>query len=357
MKKFFIIFTVIILSSLSIAAYFQPDVRPGKGVTGFGWLSDYHEGLKGTNLDTPVYFMDSGEEGATFLLMGGTHSNEISTMMTATMFIERAVVKKGIVIVIPYSNKSGVSVNDTRNPNIDHFLPIETKSGPRFIVYGDRRTDPEDQIYPDPEIFKHYQSDFTLEDGAEARNLNRQYPGVADGNITQQLAYAIIQLIKEEGVNINLDMHESDPPGFTYQNSNGSTYSSGRLAYMLVCNPAEISMEIGAIASMEIEMYDLPIKLDQSNPAFRGLSHLEIGNYTDSLSFLSESPNPGMSQQEFPDVLYDEDFPLKHRIGWNLTVISSLIDGYNMMFGDSLEIDNLPDYFEIMDNGFEEYLN
>lgn len=357
MKKLLIITAVLILSALTMAAFFQPDVRPGKGVTGIGWLSDYHEGLKDTNLDTPIYYMDSGVEGATFLLMGGTHSNEISTMMTATLFIERGIVTKGRVIVIPYSNKSGVSVEDTRNPNIEHFLPIETKSGPRFVVYGDRRTDPEDQMYPDPEIFKHYQSDFTLDNGAEARNLNRQYPGVADGNPTQQLAYAIVQLIKNEEVNFNLDMHEADPPGFVYEDSEGNEYASGRLAYMLVCNPDDTALEIGAIAAMEVEMYDLPVKLDQSNPAFRGLSHLEIGNYTDSLSFLSESPNPGMSKQEFPDVLYDEDFPLKHRIGWNLTVISSLIDGYNMMFGDSIGIDNLPDYYEIMENGFEEYLN
>ena len=59
--------------SCAHAAFFRPDVRPGAGVTGLRWLSDYHAPLKGTNFDAPVYVLDSGKPGATMLLIGGTH--------------------------------------------------------------------------------------------------------------------------------------------------------------------------------------------------------------------------------------------------------------------------------------------
>lgn len=347
---------IALISITTFGAFFQPDVRPGYGVTDFGWLSDYFAPLKGTNLDTPLYFMDSGVPGPTFFLMGGTHARELSGTTAAMIFIENVTVKSGRVIVMPFSNRSGISITDTYGKT-PHLIEIESRSGSRFLAYGDRRTDPIDQEIPDPEIFKHAQSDFTLETGAEARNLNRQYPGVADGNPTQQLAYAIIELIKKENVDFNLDMHESGTPE-TYTAENGKTYGGSRLAYTLVCHPK--GLEIGAVAIMTLEaMTDISMKLEESNADFRGLSHLEIGNATNSISFLSETPNPAQDTwRENPDVINDSKYSLKHRAGLQLEIMANLFESYNMFSGNApLEVENLPTYFDLMENGIGAYLN
>lgn len=354
--RILVAFLIAIISITTFGAFFQPDIRPGYGVTDFGWLSDYFAPLKGSNLDTPLYFMDSGVPGPTFLYMGGTHAREISGTTAAIVFIENVVVKSGRVIVMPFSNSSAISVKDTYG-KVPHFIQIESKTGLRFLAYGDRRTDLNDQKISDPLIFKHAQSDFTLEDGAEARNLNRQYPGVVDGNPTQQLAYAIIELIKKENVDFNLDMHESGTPE-TYTGENGNTYGGSRLAYTLVCHPE--GLEIGAVAIMTLEaMTDISMKLEESNADFRGLSHLEIGNATNSISFLSETPNPGQDTwRKNPDVINDSNYPLKHRVGLQLEIVANLFESYNM-FSNSLpiEVDNLPTYFDVMENGVGAYLN
>jgi len=55
MRKILIIFMLVLVASFSMANFFRPDIRAGYGVTSTGWLSDYFEPLKGTNMDTPVY--------------------------------------------------------------------------------------------------------------------------------------------------------------------------------------------------------------------------------------------------------------------------------------------------------------
>ncbi len=74
----------------AVAEPIMHDVRPGYGVTGIGWISDYHAPpLRGTPVDTRVYYLDSGVKGGpTTLILGGTHSNEIAGIMAATLFVE-----------------------------------------------------------------------------------------------------------------------------------------------------------------------------------------------------------------------------------------------------------------------------
>ncbi|HPM95052.1 MAG TPA: succinylglutamate desuccinylase/aspartoacylase family protein [Mesotoga sp.] len=357
MKKLLVILLILMGTSLSLAVFFRPDIRPGYGVTETKWLSYYFEPLEGTNMDTVVYFMDSGKAGPTFLLMGGTHAMEIAGTVAATIFIENAIVERGRVIVIPFSNSSGASIATVFYPNQpDHFLQIQSKSGPRFLVYGDRNTDVNDQGRPDPEVYLHYPSGQELP-GYESRNLNRNYPGRPDGTPTEKLAFAIMELIKKENVDFNLDMHESDTPD-NYDIVNGVKVPGGRLAYMLVCH--QRGMEIGALATMEIEFnYGVSLKLEESNIQFRGLSHREIGDATGSISFLVESPNPGFDfiWREKPDTLYDEKYPLKHRVGMHLATVEALVNSYNMMFGTDLAYSNIPNYNDLMQKGFEAYLN
>ena len=164
------------LSAGSIGSgFFFPDIRPGYGVPSQGWLSNYFAPLRGTPLDTPVFYLDSGKPGVTALVIGGTHGQEIAGCMAATVLIENVEVTQGRLIVIPYANRSAMSVQDQRN-RIPRVHPINSKSGPRYLPYGDRLTDLADQGRPDPEKYVH-PSGYELKDGAESRNLNRAYPG------------------------------------------------------------------------------------------------------------------------------------------------------------------------------------
>ncbi len=355
MKKISLFIIIICISTLMFGAYFYPDIRPGYGVTETKWLSDYFEPLKGTNFDTPVYIMDSGVEGATFLLMGGTHPREIAGTTAAITFIENTEVTIGRVIVIPFSNASAASIPDTVIEDQEHFIQIESKSGSRFLVYSDRRTDPSDQGEADPEIYVHYPSGMELENGEEARNLNRAHPGKADGNGTQQLAYAILQMIKQENVDFNLDMHESDTPRVVTK-ADGTEYYGGRLAYMLVCHTR--GLEIGAITVMLMEDNGIPMKLEESNVDYRGLSHREIGDNSNCISFLSESPNPGQDRDPGKkDVISDPDFPLEHRVGMHLNLVGYLSETWNMFSDKQLMFENVPTHDELMENGIGAYLN
>ena len=112
MKIKAIFFIVLLFTSAAFGSFLRPDIRPGYGVTDIGWLSDYFSPIRNTNMDTPVYFMDSGVEGPTFVLMGGTHAREISGTTAAIVFIENVIVTKGKVIVIPFSNLSAASIKD-----------------------------------------------------------------------------------------------------------------------------------------------------------------------------------------------------------------------------------------------------
>src|SRR5690606_41570561 len=50
--------------------------------------------------------------GGTAAILGGTHGNEISGVMAATVLVERAVPTKGRLIVIPHANNANVDYDD-----------------------------------------------------------------------------------------------------------------------------------------------------------------------------------------------------------------------------------------------------
>ncbi len=324
----------LLLSATAWSKEFSPDIRPGEGVTQQKKISDYFAPLKDSNLDTDVFILDSGKPGATGLLIGGTHGNELAGTVAALVALENVVVKEGRLIVIPYTNLSAQSVADTRN-HVARKHRVQSRSGERYLPYGDRRTDLVDQGAEDPDDYVN-PGGYVLENGAESRNLNRTWPGKADGTRTEQLSYALIQLIKQEQVDFNLDMHEADTPE---RNPIGDDYRPGgnkRLAYTLVANPRGLETAAFALLSMD-EDTGISMKLEESNPKYRGLSHLEIGNNTQSLSFLSESPNPGQDRwRSDGDVVTDAKYPLTHRVGMHLRLFKHLADAHADETGKAL---------------------
>jgi len=102
----------------------------------------------------------------------------------------------------------------------------------------------------------------------------------------------------------------------------------------------------------------ISMKLEESNRQYRGLSHLEFGDATDCLSFLSESPNPGQDRgRADADVVNDAKYPLTHRVGMHLRVFKHLADAYADYYGKLLEMTRLPAYGALVDGQIGEFLN
>jgi hypothetical protein len=338
------------------AADFTPDVRPGKGVTDRHMLSHWFPPLAETRLDTEVFILDSGKPGATGMMIGGTHGNELAGQVAALLAVENVTVEAGRLLVIPYANRSAMSVRDTRKQIATRHV-VNARSGARELPYGDRRTDPADQGVADPE---HYTNPpgYTLEVGAESRNLNRTWPGKADGTPTEQLSFALMALIRQEAVDFSLDMHEADTP--EHKPTEDGDYRPGgnkRLAYTLVAHPRGLETAAYALLEMEADT-GISMKLEESNTRYRGLSHIEIGDNSGCVSFLSESPNPGQDRwREDADVVTDPKYPVTHRAGLHLRLFRHLADAYRDLNGEALQMENMPEYDDLLAGGVGRFLN
>jgi predicted deacylase len=298
--------------AVAVEEELKHDIRPGAGVTAVKRLSDYLPSLSKTPGDSPVYVLEGKDKGGTVFVAGGTHGNEIAGIMAAILLVERAHIQKGRLIVVPHANNSAVSYTDPKRPG-PSSITLTTPSGKRQFQYGSRLTKPEHQGMPDPDKYRHPKSTEEL-DGSEARNLDRSYPGKADGNLTERMAYAILQLIKKEEVDVAFDLHESGP--------------DSRLAWMVVANPKNV--DIAAIAILALDAADIQMKLEPSSENFRGLSHREWGDASKAQAYLFETPNPGMvTGGNAADVVNDGKFPLARRVGVHLSTLMAILDAYN----------------------------
>ena len=88
------------------------------------------------------------------------------------------------------------------------YYTIPTTWGGRKFRMGDRWSNPLDQ-WPDPEVYIQYPSRQNLA-YVDMRNLNRTWPGRANGSLTEQTCHAFMQLIKQEKVDIFIDLHEAE---------------------------------------------------------------------------------------------------------------------------------------------------
>jgi len=315
------------------------DVRPGPGVK-VKSLSDYFSGIARTPGDTTVYVMEGAEPGGTVLVAGGTHANEIGGSIAAIVLVEKARVERGRLIVIPYTNNSAITYQDPARPGGPKSFAIKTASGERTFMIGARLTRPEHQGEPDPPGAKADSQDATMENSP--RDLDRQYPGKADGNLTQRIAYAVIALLKKENVDLAFDLHEA-PPG-------------SRMAMMVVANPK--NAELGAEAVLVLEAEGLAMKLEESSATFRGLSHREWGDATRAKAFLFETPNPASRRESPGDPVSDGVWPLAKRIGIHFMAIGAILGAYNETVEEKgwLKIGNLPGLEEMTKAGLGAYL-
>ena len=341
----------------------QPDViHKGPGVTEVRKLSEFFDGIAGTRGDTEVYVLDSGKPGASALILGGTHPNEPSGYLTAVLFIENAMPSAGKLYVIPTTNASAMTHTDYMEGTPRKFS-IDTPSGPRSFRYGSRATSPADQ-WPDPDIYVHASSGQRLS-GSETRNLNRAYPGRADGTFTEKVAFAITSLIRKEKIDITIDLHEASPE---YPVVNA----------IVAHNRA---MKIASIALLNLEMDDIAIGVEPSPTNLHGLSHRELGDATNTLALLFESTNPaqgrlrGVTNEALivdgKDAMYlaahklgrlfvpfgPEGEPLKKRVARHVATVQAVFDAYASEMPDRyLVVGAMPSYADVLGKGIGQYL-
>jgi len=236
-------------------------------------LSTYFDGIRDTLMDAPVYVFDSGVPGGSVLILAGTHPYEPASPTMAYVVMENIKVSRGRVFVIPRASMSASSLGMLGNA-YPAFFRVRTPWGAKTYRIGDRETNPLDQ-WPDPFTFVHYPSRQNLA-YQDSRNLNRAFPGRPDGNLTERTAFAITEMIRREKIDLTVDVHEASL-GYPVV----STY---------VCH--QRAEEMCMMAAMILSAEQFPMKTETSPKTLRGLTHREIGDFTDSFAVLMESPEP-----------------------------------------------------------------
>lgn len=166
---------ITVVTGMNFASLKDPGlIIPSSALTEVKMLSEYFDGIEGTNGDTEVYVFEGSKPGGKMLVLGGTHGNEPSGYMSAITFIENVQVEAGTVYVIPYTNRSGMTHNDPQegSPQYIHFT---NKNGEeRTFRYGSRASNPIDQ-WPDPDVYVHQASKQTLS-GSRPATLTAPIP-------------------------------------------------------------------------------------------------------------------------------------------------------------------------------------
>ena len=355
-----VIAIVIYLAIVFRSAKKEEPIYAGQGVTEIKKLSSWFPALAGASGDTDVYILDSGVPGASMLVLGGTHPNEPSGFISAVMLIEYCRPTAGVLYVIPRANNSAFTCTDPQEAAPMKFQ-IETRGGARWFRFGSRATNTIDQ-WPDSEVYVHASSGQKLS-GSETRNLNRAYPGREDGNLTERVAYGITKLIETEGINITVDLHEASPE-YTTVNA-------------IVAH--EDALELANLTLWEVEE-SFKITVEKSPTNLHGLTHRELGDFTDTLALLMETANPSQGrlhgridstlvvsgQDKFytraatygaVTVPYTESgISLSERCARHITCLVQFADQYSFVGSDVLDLGDMPTYRQIIENGIGSYL-
>ena len=344
--------------------HFKEDIVQGENVTEVFNLSRYNPNLEGTAGDTEVYVLKGEKEGGSLVVLGSTHANEPAGHMAGIVLEENAKVNAGTIYVIPSINHSALTHNDALDgsPQYMHFT---TQSGEtRTFQYGSRVTNPIDQ-WPDPDIYTHKSSGQSLS-GSETRNLNRCYPGVENGTLSEEVAYAVTNMINTLGIDMEIDLHESSPEYAV----NNATVAHER------------AMTIASEGVLDLQLEGIQMSLEPSPVTLHGLTHRELGDYTNTYALLMETGNPsqgrlrGRTNEELVltgkdpcyviadqlGLLYVDystgEFPIELRVGRHLAGISAYIDAFNNNSDESKKIDveGIPAYDDMLANGVGYYL-
>lgn len=330
-------------------------------VTRIEKFSKYSPKLKNTIGDSNIYIIEGEEPGPSVLIIGGTHPNEPSSQLTATLLLENITVTKGTVYIITEANKSAFTHSQPQEAS-SMYYHVETANGLRTFKFGSRATNNTEQ-WPNPDIYVHRTSGQKLSN-IDTRNLNRAYPGCEEGTYTEKVAYAITQCIIQNKIDVTIDLHEASPEYLTIN--------------AIVAHQRATS--VAAKAAFKMDMEGVLISVEVSPTNLHGLSHRELGDFTDTLAFLCETSNASQGkirgkftedlilsgndkfyqQAEKLGVLYAAPVHINERVARHSLSILSILEAYNDIYGNGelgkFIVNNIPEYEDIMNNGIGYYL-
>jgi predicted deacylase len=335
-----------------------------EGVTQVVKLSRYFSGIEGTANDCNVYVFEGKEPGATLCILGGTHPEEPGGQLAAWLFAENAMMKKGRLIVVLSANRSATTVTRVGGAYPPDFT-ITTPWGGQIFRLGDRWSNPLDQ-WPDPEVYIHYPSGQYLA-YVDIRNLNRCWPGRPNGTLTEKTCYALMEMIRKEKVDIVIDLHEAE------------------LQYPVISTIVahEKGQELATFVSMTLtDMEGFKMGMEFSPKNLHGLSHREIGDYSDAISLLFEAPEPFLDatrgkttreqlltgKDEFVmkagkhgllfERIDEKGWPIDVRVGRHTSaVLQTMVSWTEAHPEKPLLCENVPRYAEVIEKGIGVFLH
>jgi len=335
----------------------------GPGVTEVRLLSEWFAGVRGTANDCNVYILDSGVPGATVFVMGGTHPEEPASRLAAWLLAENAVMESGRLMVVLSANRSASTVTRVGGAYPPDFT-IATDWGERTFRLGDRWSNPLDQ-WPDPEVYIHYPSKQYLA-WMDIRNLNRVWPGRPDGTLTERTTYAFMELIRSEGVDLFIDLHEAELQYPVI--STIVTHQSGE--------------ELATYTSMMLSDMEFNMGMEYSPVNLHGLSHREVGDFSDAVSLLFEAPEPFLDatrgrttreqlltgKDEFVvkageagllfEKIDENGWPIDVRVGRHMSAILQTLEAWTELNPElPLVITGVPRYGEVVELGLGHWLH
>jgi len=335
----------------------------GPGVAEVKTLGDYFDGVRGTVNDCNVYVLEGENPGATLFVMGGTHPEEPAGRLAAWILAENAVMEAGRLIVVLSSNRSASTVTRVGGAYPPDFS-IPTDWGEQTFRLGDRWANPLDQ-WPDPEVYIHYPSGQYLA-YVDIRNLNRAWPGRPNGTLTERTTYAFMELIRQEGVDLFIDLHEAE------------------LQYPVISTIVahERGQDVAAFTSMMLSDMEFNMGMEYSPPSLHGLSHREVGDYSDAVSLLFEAPEPfldatrGRTTREqlltgkdpfvvkageaglLFESIDENGWPIDVRVGRHTSTILQTMESWSELNPDRpLKCGGVPRYAEVIEKGLGHWLH
>ena len=236
------------------------------------WQADsliYGYLMPGTKYQTPVFHFRGKKDGAKVLIIGGTHGNEPAGFEAAHRLLKQfqsTQLSKGQIFIIPEANKIADHNNERRIPVPDSL---------------DR----------------------------ELGNLNRCYPGNANGLPMEQAAYEITQLITKQKISLLLDLHESRFFHLESRNKEGEYLGLGQTLIYTVNEKAVWLAMVAAdhlnskisIGLKKFTLLEQPIK---SSAAWSAGENFNIPGFT---------------------VETCRKLPLEERIGYQLDVVNAML--------------------------------
>jgi hypothetical protein len=343
--------------------HFEEPVIAGPGVTRVLPLSTWFDGIRGTINDCNVYILEGARPGGTALILGGTHPEEPAGRLAAWMLVEQAELEVGRLIVVLSANRSATTMTRLGGA-YPQLFDIPTPWGNRTFRLGDRWSHPLDQ-WPDPEVYLHYPSRQNLA-YVDIRNLNRTWPGRPNGTLTERTCYAFMELIRTEEVDLFIDLHEAE------------------LQYPVISTIVanERGRELASLTSMLLsDMEGFNMGMEFSPPSLRGLSHREVGDYSDAVSLLFEAPQPFLDatrgrttveqlltgQDEFVvkagrhgllfEKIDESGWPIDVRVGRHTSAILMTLELWSEeQIARAIVPTGVPRYAEVIQNGTGYYL-